>query len=87
MKKGGTLSGKFVFESASAADLQINLVNSDSNFSYKIEKNKKGNEKTYLLSFILSTDQTEGFIHKSLFLEIDGFKERLELYITAEIIP
>lgn len=87
VKKNQILESSFILKCISNEELQLKLINTDSSFSYKIEKSVADANTSYTLSFVYTPEQTEGFLFKSLFLTVDGFEEKLEFYITAEIIP
>jgi hypothetical protein len=84
VKKEALITGSFIVESNSNQDLEIVLINEDSNFECIIEKNQNN---SYEVRFIFNPSELEGLIYKSLILSLKGFKEKLELFITAEIIP
>ena len=84
VKKQALITGSFIVESNSNQDLEIVLINEDSNFECIIEKNQNN---SYEVRFIFNPSELEGLIYKSLILSLKGFKEKLELFITAEIIP
>ena len=84
VKKEALITGSFIVESSSNQDLEIAIINEDSNFECTIEKNKNN---SYEVRFIFNPSELEGLIYKSLILSLKGFKEKLELFITAEIIP
>jgi hypothetical protein len=84
VKKEALITGSFIVESSSNQDLEIALINEDSNFECTIEKNQNN---SYEVRFIFNPSELEGLIYKSLILSLKGFKEKLELFITAEIIP
>ena len=84
VKKEALITGSFIVESSSKEDLEIVLINEDSNFEFTIEKNQNN---SYEVRFIFNPSEFEGLIYKSLILSLKGFKEKLELFITAEIIP
>ena len=84
VKKEALITGSFIVESTSNQDLEIAIINEDSNFECTIEKNQNN---SYEVSFIFNPSELDGLIYKSLILSLKGFKEKLELFITAEIIP
>ena len=84
VKKEVLITGSFIVESTSNQDLEIAIINEDSNFECTIEKNQNN---SYEVRFIFNPSELEGLIYKSLILSLKGFKEKLELFITAEIIP
>jgi tetratricopeptide (TPR) repeat protein len=84
VKKKALITGSFIVESTSNQDLEIAIINEDSNFEFTIEKNQNN---SYEVRFIFNPSELEGLIYKSLILSLKGFKEKLELFITAEIIP
>ena len=84
VKKEALITGSFIVESTSNQDLEITIINEDSNFEFTIEKNQNN---SYEVRFIFNPSELEGLIYKSLILSLKGFKEKLELFITAEIIP
>ena len=84
VKKEALITGSFIVESSSNQDLEIAIINEDSNFECTIEKNQNN---SYEVRFIFNPSELEGLIYKSLILSLKGFKEKLELFITAEIIP
>ncbi|MCX6195834.1 MAG: tetratricopeptide repeat protein [Flavobacteriia bacterium] len=84
VKKKALITGSFIVESTSNQDLEIAIINEDSNFECTIEKNQNN---SYEVRFIFNPSELEGLIYKSLILSLKGFKEKLELFITAEIIP
>ena len=84
VKKEALITGSFIVESTSNQDLEIAIINEDSNFECTIEKNQNN---SYEVRFIFNPSELEGLIYKSLILSLKGFKEKLELFITAEIIP
>ena len=84
VKKKALITGSFIVESTSNQDLEIAIINEDSNFECTIEKNQNN---CYEVRFIFNPSELEGLIYKSLILSLKGFKEKLELFITAEIIP
>ena len=84
VKKEALITGSFIVESSSNQDLEIAIINEDSNFEFTIEKNQNN---SYEVRFIFNPSELEGLIYKSLILSLKGFKEKLELFITAEIIP
>lgn len=83
VKKEALITGSFIVESTSNQDLEIAIINEDSNFEFTIEKNQNN---SYEVRFIFNPSELEGLIYKSLILSLKGFKEKLELFITAEII-
>jgi len=82
VKKKALITGSFIVESTSNQDLEIAIINEDSNFECTIEKNQNN---SYEVRFIFNPSELEGLIYKSLILSLKGFKEKLELFITAEI--
>ncbi|NBP74859.1 MAG: hypothetical protein EBU61_02355 [Crocinitomicaceae bacterium] len=62
--------------------MEIAIINEDSNFEFTIEKNQNN---SYEVRFIFNPSELEGLIYKSLILSLKGFKEKLELFITAEM--
>lgn len=84
VKKKALITGSFIVESTSYQDLDIAIINEDSNFECTIEKNQNN---SYEVRFIFNPSELEGLIYKSLILSLKGSKEKLELFITAEIIP
>ena len=84
VKKEALITGSFIVKSTSNQDLEIAIINEDSNFECTIEKNQNN---SYEVRFIFNPSELEGLIYKSLILSLKGFKEKLELFITAEIIP
>lgn len=85
IKKENSVSGNFTLINRSNSSVTFKLKNSDSKLilnasKFTIEPNGKS-----IISFILNTNEMNGFQRKSFQVEVDDYENVLELFITTEV--
>ena len=84
-KKGEIITGEFILINQSNSPVKFNLNNKEKELSLIIEKFTIEPKSFIIIPFKLNTSQLKGFNRKSFQIQVDGFENQLELFITTEI--
>jgi tetratricopeptide (TPR) repeat protein len=79
------ISGNFTVINRSSSTIIYNINNSDPNLTLKTSKLTIEPNGNAIISFKLNTFGMKGFQRHSFLLDVSGFENKLELFITAEV--
>jgi tetratricopeptide (TPR) repeat protein len=85
VEKSKSISGNFIVENRSTSTVEFKINNSDANLVLNSDKQIIGPNGKAIVSFNFNTSVLKGFQRRSFQLEVSGYENKLELFITTEV--
>jgi hypothetical protein len=85
IQKVKSVSGSFIVSNRTNTTIEYSIKNSDSNLTINADKLSIEPNGKAIINFKLTTNGLKGFQRRSFQLEVAGFDNKLELFITTEV--